>query len=152
MIIYNNVEGENIMKLSDKIRKLRKLNGWTQEELAVKINVDYDDIIGYENGSKLPDSSIILKMSVLFEVTTDYLLNDKDDSLSIISIDPQINNDIKLYLIACVAFGISTIVWLYLAIEQSIVINTVLACVNLILTFVNMYLFIKSERNKKKIK
>ena len=27
------------MKLSDKIIKLRKINGWSQEELAEKLNV-----------------------------------------------------------------------------------------------------------------
>ena len=32
------------MRLSDKITKYRKLNGWSQEDLACKLNVDLNEL------------------------------------------------------------------------------------------------------------
>ena len=64
------------MNLSDKIIKLRKSNGMSQEELADKINVSRQAISRWETGSAMPDGTNILKISKLFGVTTDYLLND----------------------------------------------------------------------------
>jgi len=76
------------MKLSDKIIKLRKLNGWSQEELAEKINVSRQAISRWEGALAQPDATNILQLSKLFGVTTDYLLNDEyesDDDLPKIS-------------------------------------------------------------------
>ena len=64
------------MKLSDKITKLRKANGWSQEELAEQLNVSRQAISRWENGTALPDANNILQLSKLFNVTTDYLLNE----------------------------------------------------------------------------
>ena len=64
------------MKLSDKIIKLRKINGWSQEELAEKLNVSRQAISRWESNTAQPDATNILKISKLFGITTDYLLND----------------------------------------------------------------------------
>jgi DNA-binding XRE family transcriptional regulator len=45
-----------IMKLSDKLMKLRKRNGWSQEELAEKLNVSRQAISRWENETAQPDS------------------------------------------------------------------------------------------------
>lgn len=68
------------MKLSDKIIKLRKINGWSQEELAEKLNVSRQAISRWESNTAQPDATNILKISKLFGVTTDYLLNDDFES------------------------------------------------------------------------
>ena len=68
------------MKLSEKILKLRKQNGLSQEELASKLNVSRQAVSRWELGSALPDGSNILQLSKLFGVTADYLLNDDFDS------------------------------------------------------------------------
>ena len=68
------------MKLSEKILKLRKQNGLSQEELASKLNVSRQAVSRWELGSALPDASNILQLSKLFGVTADYLLNDDFDS------------------------------------------------------------------------
>ena len=68
------------MKLSDKIIKLRKINGWSQEELAEKLNVSRQAISHWESNTAQPDATNILKISKLFGVTTDYLLNDDFES------------------------------------------------------------------------
>ena len=68
------------MKLPDKIIKLRKATGISQEELAERLNVSRQAISRWENGSALPDAQNILQISKLFGVTADYLLNDDYES------------------------------------------------------------------------
>lgn len=68
------------MKLSDKIIKLRKESGWSQEDLAEKMNVSRQAISRWENGTALPDANNILQLSKLFNITADYLLNDDYES------------------------------------------------------------------------
>lgn len=69
-----------IMKLSDKIVRLRKSNGMSQEELADKLGVSRQAISRWEMGTAMPDATNILQLSRLFQVTTDYLLNDEYQS------------------------------------------------------------------------
>ncbi len=68
------------MKLSDKIIKLRKANGWSQEDLAEKINVSRQAVSRWESSTAQPDAANILQLSRLFGVTADYLLNDQYES------------------------------------------------------------------------
>ncbi len=67
------------MKLSDKLIMLRKENGWSQEDFAEKLEVSRQAISRWENGTALPDAQNILRISKLFHVTADYLLNDNYD-------------------------------------------------------------------------
>ena len=64
------------MKLSDKLIELRKEKGWSQEDFAENLNISRQAISRWENGTALPDAQNILRISKLFNVTTDYLLND----------------------------------------------------------------------------
>lgn len=64
------------MILADKIIKHRKLNGWSQEELAERTGVSRQAVSKWESAQSVPDLDKILKLSSLFGVTTDYLLKD----------------------------------------------------------------------------
>ena len=64
------------MILADKIIDLRKKNGWSQEELADKLNVSRQAVSKWESAQSMPDLQRILQMAQLFGVTTDYLLKD----------------------------------------------------------------------------
>lgn len=64
------------MILADKIIKLRKKNGMSQEELAERINVSRQSVSKWEGAQSIPDLDKIIQMSELFGVTTDYLLKD----------------------------------------------------------------------------
>lgn len=68
------------MKLADKILKLRKQAGLSQEELAERLNVSRQAISRWEVGSAMPDASNVQQLSKLFGVTADYLLNDDYES------------------------------------------------------------------------
>ncbi len=65
------------MILADKIIRLRKKNGWSQEELAEKLNVSRQAVSKWEGAQSIPDLEKILQLSTLFGVTTDYLLKNE---------------------------------------------------------------------------
>ena len=64
------------MRLADKIIRLRKAAGMSQEELAEQLNVSRQAVSRWESGTAMPDASNLLQLSRLFQVTTDYLLHD----------------------------------------------------------------------------
>ncbi len=74
------------MILADKIIRLRKKNGLTQEELAEKMNVSRQAVSKWESAQTIPDLEKILQLSTLFGVTTDYLLKDEIE-------DEELTND-----------------------------------------------------------
>ena len=81
------------MKLSDKIIKLRKAKGWSQENLAERLNVSRQAISRWESATAQPDAVNILQLSKVFEVTTDYLLNDEYEIENDLPKVKQLNSD-----------------------------------------------------------
>lgn len=67
------------MILADKIIRLRKKAGWSQEELAERLGVTRQSVSKWEGAQSVPDIEKILQMSRIFGVTTDYLLKDELD-------------------------------------------------------------------------
>lgn len=65
------------MIFADKLITLRKKAGWSQEELAEKLNVTRQSVSKWEGAQSVPDIDKILQLSRLFGVTTDYLLKDE---------------------------------------------------------------------------
>jgi len=70
------------MILAEKIIALRKKNGWSQEELADKMNISRQSVSKWESGGSIPDLDKIIKLSGLFGVSTDYLLKDELEEIS----------------------------------------------------------------------
>lgn len=65
------------MILADKITLLRKKSGWSQEELAQQLGVSRQSVSKWESAQSIPDLDKVLKLSALFNVSTDYLLKDE---------------------------------------------------------------------------
>ena len=65
------------MILADKIIEQRKKNGWSQEELAEKMDVSRQSISKWESAQSVPDMGRIVLLSQIFGVSTDYLLKDE---------------------------------------------------------------------------
>ncbi|MDE6167721.1 MAG: helix-turn-helix domain-containing protein, partial [Acetatifactor sp.] len=65
------------MILAEKIALLRKRNEWSQEQLAEKLDISRQSVSKWESGASIPDMDKILKLSRLFEVSTDYLMKDE---------------------------------------------------------------------------
>ena len=70
------------MILADKIIELRKKSGWSQEELAEKLDVSRQSVSKWEGAQSVPDMGRIVQLSELFGVSTDYLLKDEMESLA----------------------------------------------------------------------
>lgn len=64
------------MILADKLILLRKKNAWSQEELANKLDVSRQAVSKWEGAQSTPDLEKIIKLSEIFNVSTDYLLKD----------------------------------------------------------------------------
>jgi len=64
------------MTLGEKLQRLRKARGMTQEQLAEKVGVSRQSLSGWENDTALPDTANVIALADLFGVTTDYLLRE----------------------------------------------------------------------------
>lgn len=68
------------MKFCEKIIKLRKQHGLSQEEFGGKINVSRQTISKWEAEQSQPDYESLKEISEVFNVSLDYLLNDTVDN------------------------------------------------------------------------
>lgn len=64
------------MIFADKLIDLRKKSGWSQEDLAEKMDVSRQSVSKWEGAQSVPDMKKIIKLSEIFGVSTDYLLKD----------------------------------------------------------------------------
>lgn len=67
---------------NNKLSSLRKNKGYNQEQLANKLSVSPSTIGMWEQGRRQPDNETVKKLANLFDVSTDYLLDndiDQDD-------------------------------------------------------------------------
>lgn len=67
------------MRLSEKIMELRKNSGWSQEELADRLGISRQSVSKWETGESMPDIDKIIRMSELWNVSTDYLLKENSE-------------------------------------------------------------------------
>ena len=68
------------MEFAEKLQLLRKARGWSQEELAQKINVSRQALSKWESGAAVADTENVIALSRLFGVTTDYLLLEESEA------------------------------------------------------------------------
>lgn len=73
------------MTFADKLIRLRKINGMSQEDLADELGVSRQAISKWEGMLSVPDLQNVLKISELFNVSTDYLLKDEIEDESVLS-------------------------------------------------------------------
>lgn len=64
------------MTFGEKLFKLRKEKGLSQEALAEKVNTTRQAISKLENGQGFPETEKLLMIGNIFEVSIDYLLKD----------------------------------------------------------------------------
>lgn len=64
--------------IAKTITALRKAKGWTQVELAAKLNVSDKTISKWESGAGYPEITIFPKLAEIFEVSIDYLMTGKE--------------------------------------------------------------------------
>ena len=69
--------------ISMNLKRLRKEHQYTQENVAEKINVSRQSIAKWENGESTPDIDTLIKLSKLYNVTLDNLVNHSEDKSGI---------------------------------------------------------------------
>lgn len=62
------------MHISERLQELRKENKYSQEQLAEKLGVTRQAISKWESAQGNPDINNIIKLSEIYNVSTDYLL------------------------------------------------------------------------------
>ncbi|MDE6441859.1 MAG: helix-turn-helix domain-containing protein [Clostridia bacterium] len=67
--------------IGEQIRKLRKQNGMSQDELGYKIGVSRQAVSQWETNSLTPRSDKIKAMCELFGVSSDYFLQNAENSV-----------------------------------------------------------------------
>lgn len=63
------------MDLSEKLFKLRKAHGFSQDELADKLGVSRQSISKWESNQSNPELEKVVKLAEIFDTSTDYLLH-----------------------------------------------------------------------------
>ncbi len=66
--------------LNERIKLLRKQQGFTQEEMAIRLKVVRQTISKWEKGLSVPDAEMLIKIAELFDITTSELLGDDSKS------------------------------------------------------------------------
>ena len=64
------------MKFNEKIVKLRKLKGLTQDEFAAAVGVSRQAVYKWESGQSYPEVPKLLEMKLLFDISIDDLLDE----------------------------------------------------------------------------
>lgn len=77
------------MKLSEKISFLRKERGWSQEQLALRLDISRQAVYKWEADISSPEIDKLKKLSKLFEISCDILMDDDID----LPIDNEISTD-----------------------------------------------------------
>ncbi len=65
---------------NENLKKLRKEKGFSQEELAVKLNVVRQTISKWEKGLSVPDAQLLISLSEILEIPVSVLLGENIES------------------------------------------------------------------------
>lgn len=84
------------MNFSEKIQKLRKMKGYTQEQFAGILNVSRQAVAKWESGSAYPDIGNLVQISKLMHVSVDYLVKEQDCG---ICLEKNENDDLEALIL-----------------------------------------------------
>lgn len=75
---------------ADRIKALRESRGWTQAELARRMNMTRNGINSWEQGLSMPSPQSLVDLARLFSVSTDYLLGvEKHNTVNVTGLDEK---------------------------------------------------------------
>ena len=81
------------MDFGMRLKELRKQNGLTQQQLAERIGVSKSVVSFYELKERTPSPDVLVKLSYIFHVSTDYLLGiERNRAIDVTGLD---DDDIK---------------------------------------------------------
>lgn len=59
----------------ERLLEQRKLYGYTQRDMAERLGISQPSYVRYENGTSEPTQENLVKIADIFDVSTDYLLD-----------------------------------------------------------------------------
>ena len=68
--------------LPEKLKALRIKNGFSQRNVAERLEISPSIVSGYETGERTPSVEILLSLAYLYKSSTDYLLGRRSDDPS----------------------------------------------------------------------
>ena len=138
------------MTIAEKIKKLRKDNNMTQEDLAEKLNVSRQTISKWETNVVIPDADNIVSICKLFNITTDELLDYKVES---VQKKRQFIIDMGVLLFGIIGFIVFAILLMTNQIDETssvIIINAYGIVAIIFLLLVIAFIIIMIKRNGKR--
>ena len=76
MLLFTQIGGDG---LYHRLRSLREVRNLKQRDLAAYLNCSQQVYSNYELGQRDIPTEVLIKLSLLYEVSTDYLLGITDD-------------------------------------------------------------------------
>lgn len=138
------------MLIADKIKKLRKDNNMTQEDLADKLNVSRQTVSKWETNVGVPDIDNIKAICNLFNISTDELL---DYNNELVKKKKQFIIDMSVLLFGIIGFIVFGILLLTNKIDEisSVITINAYGIISLIfLLLVIAFIIIMIKRNEKR--
>lgn len=86
MIVYNkekNNDGVKIVMISSTLKALRKANGFTQAQIAEKLNIDRSTYSYYELGKINPGVGALITLAELYGISIDEIVNYNESAPSL---------------------------------------------------------------------
>ena len=74
-----------MVDFGDRLKSLRKRAKLSQEQLAQQLGITKGMVSSYETSMRMPSYQILLKIALLFNVSTDYLLGRSSNDMINIS-------------------------------------------------------------------
>lgn len=79
-----------MLNFGNRLRALRHDKGWTQEDLAKRLGVTKSVISAYETSLRYPSYDILIRITAIFKVTSDYLLGiERTPSIDVDGLTPE---------------------------------------------------------------
>ena len=79
---YKLYRRNGILFIGKNIKKLRKAHHLTQKDLSMQLGLTPKMISFYENDERIPPADILIKLSQIFGVSTDFLLGISNKTLN----------------------------------------------------------------------
>lgn len=118
----------DFIKVGMKLVKYRKLNNFTQDDIALKLFVSRQLVSKWENGTGIPSIDVLLELSKLYHVTFEELLCLNDD----IDIDEEniFNGRNRMYVVQSIIKGdlkpnLANVFYQFSQLERSLVLRAI---------------------------
>lgn len=105
---------------SEKLYELRKEKGFSQEELAEKLNVARQTISKWETGMTVPDTNNLIELSKIFGISIDDFVGKKDEE--VIEDNKKINKKQLIKIILIIAMIITIILFICVIVYRMVLV------------------------------